>query len=65
MTFITYISGLLVRRPCSGMAALLRHINCPNYYLLLLMTITFGLFGVVRYSSAAEAMGQLGHLVQS
>src|SRR6218665_615668 len=22
----------LVRRPCSGMAALLRHINCRNYY---------------------------------
>src|SRR6218665_846594 len=23
---------MLVRRPCSGMAALLRHINCRNYY---------------------------------
>jgi len=21
-----------VRRPCSGMAALLRHISCRNYY---------------------------------
>src|SRR6218665_2641648 len=27
-----YPVKLLVRRLCSGMAALLRHINCRNYY---------------------------------
>jgi len=30
------LRGLLVRRPCSGMAALLRHINCRDYYIIII-----------------------------
>jgi len=38
--FATLIS-FFVRRPCSGMAALLRHISCHNYYYYYLSNVIF------------------------
>ena len=42
-----YPIQLLVRRPCSGMATLLRHINCHNYYYQ--VQVQLFLFGIVYY----------------